>query len=92
MRESASRFKLYFVIEPVKSELAAVLRERLALIADEASRRDVASHMGRLQEVSARIDALRAQLPKTTDPQLLHYLQRASYDKALAHLEGVSVD
>ena len=80
------------MIEPVKSELAAVLRERLALIADETGRRDVASHMGRLQEISARIDALSAQLPKPLDPQLLHYLQRASYDKALAHLEGASAD
>lgn len=80
------------MIEPVKSELAAVLRERLALIADETGRRDVASHMGRLQEISARIDALSAQLPKPLDPQLLHYLQRASYDKALARLEGASAD
>ena len=88
MRETASRFKLNFVMDPVKYELAAVLRERLALIADETSRRDVDSHLERLGRVSARIDALRAQLPAPVDPQLAHYLQRASYDKALAHLES----
>ena len=75
-------------MEPTKRELAAVLRERLAIIADEASRSDVAAHTARLQSVSARIDALRVQLPQPIDPQLAHYLQRASYDKALAHLEG----
>ncbi len=75
-------------MEPVISELAAALRERLSIIADENSRRDVAAHMRRLESVSARIDALRVQLPRPIDPQLAHYLQRASYDKALAHLEG----
>jgi hypothetical protein len=35
-----------------------------------------------------RIDNLRGQLPKTTDPQLLHYLHKQSYDKARLWLEG----
>lgn len=36
----------------------------------------------------ARIDALAEQLPRTTDPELLHFLQRKSYEKAWAKLEG----
>ena len=36
----------------------------------------------------ARIDALAQQLPRMTDPELLHFLQRKSYDKARAKLEG----
>ena len=36
----------------------------------------------------ARIDALAEQLPRTTDPELLHFLQRKSYEKARAKLEG----
>lgn len=36
----------------------------------------------------ARIDALAQQLPRTTDPELLHFLQRKSYEKARAKLEG----
>jgi hypothetical protein len=35
-----------------------------------------------------RIDGLRGELPKTTDPQLLHYLHKQSYEKARLWLEG----
>jgi hypothetical protein len=35
-----------------------------------------------------RIDTLRGQLQKSTDPQLLHYLHKQSYDKARLWLEG----
>jgi hypothetical protein len=35
-----------------------------------------------------RIDILRGQLPKTTDPQLLHYLHKQSFEKARLWLEG----
>jgi hypothetical protein len=35
-----------------------------------------------------RIDQLRTALPKTTDPQLLHYLHKQSYEKARLWLEG----
>jgi hypothetical protein len=35
-----------------------------------------------------QIDNLRDQLPKTTDPQLLHYLHKQSYDKARLWLQG----
>lgn len=89
MRETASRFKLYFNMDPVRDQLVAALRERLAIIADDTSRRDIAAHMARLERVSAKIETLRAELPPPVDPQLAHYLQRASYDKALAHLEKV---
>ena len=36
----------------------------------------------------ARLDELTAQLPPATDPQLLHYLQKKSYEKARFFLEG----
>jgi hypothetical protein len=36
----------------------------------------------------SRIDQLTRQLPKETDPGLLHYLQRKSYQKARLWLEG----
>ncbi|MEO7168037.1 MAG: hypothetical protein ABI787_04240 [Spartobacteria bacterium] len=70
------------------NELASALRERLALIADESSRRDPVQHMARLQSVSERIIALGKTLPPPVDPQLAHYLARCSYDKALAALEA----
>jgi hypothetical protein len=63
------------------------LRERLAIIRDEESRRNEAKHMARLRAVSEKIDKLATALPRPIDPQLAHYLQRRSYDKALEFLE-----
>lgn len=36
----------------------------------------------------ARLDELTAQLPKNTDPDLLHYLYKRSYEKARFFLQG----
>ena len=70
------------------ADLVAALRGRLAIIRDENSRRDPEKHMTRLQAVSQKIDNLAAALPKPIDPELAHFLQRKSYDKALEFLEG----
>jgi hypothetical protein len=69
-------------------DLAQALRERLALIRDEQSRRDEEKHLTRLRAVSEKIEKLQAALPQPIDPRLAHYLQRRSYDKALEFLEG----
>lgn len=71
-----------------EAELAAALRERRALIADEASRREPEQHLEKLKAVSEKIVALGEALPRPIDPQLAHYLARCSYDKALEALEG----
>jgi hypothetical protein len=70
-----------------ETELAAVLRERLAIIADDASRRNPEQHVAKLRAISERIASLREKLPRPLDPQLAHFLARCSYDKALARLE-----
>jgi len=75
-------------MEQSLSDLASALRERLEIITDEESRRDVPRHMARLQAVSERIEALQNGLPATTDPRLKHFLERRSYDKALEWIEG----
>ena len=67
--------------------LRDALRERLTIIHDEESRADEAKHIERLRAVSEKIDKLQAALPRPIDPQLAHYLQRKSYDKALQFLE-----
>ena len=72
------------------SDLIAALRDRLAIISDENSRRDPEAHTARLKGVSEKIDNLAAALPKPIDPQLAHFLQRKSYDKALEFLDGIS--
>ena len=72
----------------IATDLAAALRARRALIADENSRRDQASHLEKLQAASQKIDALSRRLPPPIDPQLAHFLARCSYDKALTFLEA----
>jgi len=69
------------------TELAAALRERLAIIEDDASRRDPERHTARLRDVSEKIERLERALPSAVDPKLRHFLQRRSYSKALEMLE-----
>jgi len=68
-------------------DLATALRERVAIIRDEPSRKDPGAHTARLRDVSEKIEQLEAALPRPIDPQLAHFLQRKSYDKALEYLE-----
>jgi hypothetical protein len=70
------------------ANLAEALRERLAIIRDQESRRDEEKHIARLRAVSEKIERLQELLPPSTDPRLKHYLERKSYDKALEHLEA----
>lgn len=45
-----------------------------------------------LPALFARIDELATQLPRGTDPTLLHYLQKKSYEKARLFLQGRDVE
>jgi len=75
-------------IESSFPALAAALRERLAVIADqELRRKDPAAQLERLKAVSEKIAALQSQLPPDIHPRLRHFLEGCSYDKALAFLE-----
>jgi hypothetical protein len=49
------------------------------------SRSGVKSDVG---GILARLDSLTTQLPRDTDPKLLHYLHRKSYEKARLFLLG----
>jgi hypothetical protein len=69
-------------------ELAAALRERRRIIADETSRTEPEQHLQRLQAISEKIETLASSLPEPLDPRLAHFLSRRSYDKALEILEG----
>jgi hypothetical protein len=72
------------------ADLRDALRERLAIIRDEESRRNEAKHIARLRAVSKKIDHLQTSLPQPIDPRLKHYLERKSYEKALEHLETIN--
>jgi hypothetical protein len=74
-------------MDALLTNLAGALRERLAIIGDEESRRDPEHHASRLREISEKIERLEQSLPPATDPQLRHFLQRRSYSKALELLE-----
>ena len=73
-------------MEDSLDDLAQALRERLAVIRDEESRRNEAKLIARLRAVSERIDQLQESLAPRIDARLKHYLERRSYDKALEHL------
>ena len=73
-----------------ESQLAAALRQRREIIADEESRRQPEQHVKRLREVSDRIEQLTEALPRPIEPRLAHFLERRSYDKALEFLEATS--
>ena len=72
------------------ADLRDALRERLAIIRDEESRRNEAKHIARLRAVSEKIGLLQTSLPQPIDPRLKHYLERKSYEKALEHLETIN--
>jgi hypothetical protein len=74
---------------PIEQSLASALRERVTVIADrEWYQRDPAGHLDRLRAISEEIATLQKQLPPPIDPRLAHFLERCSYDKALAFLEA----
>jgi hypothetical protein len=73
------------------TELAAALRHRLAVIADnELYEHDPAGHIEELKRASEKITALQRKLPSPVEPELAHFLARCSYAKALAFLEQKS--
>ncbi len=68
--------------------LALALQHRLeAIVATPARKLDPAAHLEELKQASQAIEDSAAQLPSPRDPNLAHYLQRCSYDKALQWLE-----
>jgi len=57
------------------------LEHAVATIASATPKPNLAEHF-------ARIDQLTRELPKGTDPALLHYLHKKSYQKARFYLQG----
>jgi hypothetical protein len=74
--------------ESLETELAAALRKRLEVIGDRALREsDPGRQLEELRLASERIVELQQRLPAATHPQLRHYFERCSYDKALEWIE-----
>lgn len=69
--------------------LATLLRNRVAIIADHAWRdRDPAAHLSELQRVSEEIEKEHQSLSAELPARLKHFLQQASYAKALDFIES----
>lgn len=77
------------ISQPAYAALAEALEARLALISDrEWVRRDAAGHLEALRALSEKLDALAAGLPRPLPGEFAHYLERRSYDKALAWIRS----
>lgn len=73
------------------TELIHLLRRRELIIADHAWRdRDPTSHLDALREVSESITAWSQQHRTAVDAKLRHYLDQASFAKALEHISKLS--
>ncbi len=68
----------------IESEILATLRQL-----EQSVQKDRSMHpKANLQDLFSRLDDLAQQLPKHSDPNLLHYLHKKSYEKARLFLEG----
>jgi len=67
-----------------RESLQTAIRARLDAVADrEHYARDPEGHLERLKSRSSELESLILTLPHDTDPQLMHFLERQSYLKAL---------
>ena len=70
------------------SPLRALLQKRVAVIGDHVFRdADPAAHLKALQEVSEAIEAEHQKHRASLPGRLRHFLEQASYQKALTFLE-----
>ena len=69
---------------PVEPELLAALTQ----LAEAIHARPAAGPKLDLLPIFTRLDELAKQLPRDTDPALLHYLHKKSYEKARLFLQG----
>lgn len=69
---------------PVEQQILAALTQLDATVKSMAT----ANPKPSLLPLFTRIDELTRQLPRDTDPTLLHYLHKKSYEKARLFLQG----
>jgi hypothetical protein len=73
--------------------LSEALAARREVIADRVHyERDPQSHLHALQHASEEITRLQQSLPPPVPGQLAHFLERCSYDKALAYIKEMKLD
>ena len=76
------------VVTEIESQLLAALQELDAAVKTPAA----AEPRSSLLPLFRRIDSLAAGLPPASDPELRHFLQRKSYEKARQRLQGFAAE
>jgi hypothetical protein len=75
------------------NELTALLQRRLDIIADHAWRdRDPEGHLAAIAGVSGEISDWTATHRARIDARLRHFLENSSFQKALDHVKGLTVE
>ena len=69
---------------PIEQDILAALVQLDTAVKSMAT----ANPKPNLMPIFARLDELTANLPRNTDPTLLHYMHKKSYEKARLFLEG----
>ncbi len=69
---------------PIEKEILATLLQ----LEEQIRSMPAANPKPNLLPTFARLDELTHQLPRQTDPTLLHYLHKKSYEKARLFLQG----
>ena len=72
----------------MKPSVESELRLSLSQLAETVKSLSAANPKPSLLPLFARLDELAKQLPSGTDPTLLHYLHKKSYEKARLYLQG----
>lgn len=79
---------MQMLMNPEFGTLQALLKRRIALIADHEFRDvDPGGHLAALQQISELITAEHQRLKPILPGRLSHFLQQASFSKALEYLE-----
>jgi hypothetical protein len=73
---------------PVNSSVETELLSALTQLAEAVKLIPTANPKPNLLPVFSRLDELAKQLPRDSDPTLLHYLHKKSYEKARLYLQG----
>lgn len=70
------------------TETERMIHRSLVDLEEGISRMNTSGEKPDFAGIFARLDALTRDLPASTDPQLMHYLHKKSYQKARLFLEG----
>ena len=76
----------------MNSALEQQLLSALLQLEDTVRLMPMANPKPNLLPIFAQIDELTQQLPRDTDPTLLHYLHKKSYEKARLYLQGSNAE